>query len=97
MREESPERQHEVGCPAPDQGGSEPEQPGPRWKAIALIAGGCIAIATVAVVATLAATHNVAVAENAKAYINGFTDGLDANPRAYLTVFVDGLDDPYDY
>ena len=97
MSEEPPERRDEVGGPAPDQGGIEPEQPRPRWKTILLMASGGIAIATAAVVATLAATHNVAVAENAKAYINGLTDGLDANARAYLNGFVDGLDDPYDY
>jgi len=61
-----------------------------NWKEITVL---CTAVAGTTILATLAATHNTAVAENAYAYDNGRRDGLDANVRSYLTGYGECLDD----
>lgn len=61
-----------------------------NWKEMAALSA---AVAGATILATLAATHNTAVAENAYAYGNGLRDGLDANMRTYLTGYGECLDD----
>jgi len=65
------------------------EQIKANWKVIAWTGG----VAAAASIVTLTVTHNSAVAENAKAYDNGRTDGFAANVRAFLAGYGECLED----
>jgi hypothetical protein len=67
---------------------------GRPWKYVAVVAGAAALAAGAAVVATLAATHKSAVHMNAKAYVHGVIDALEA-VRNGFDPFDD--DDDYDY
>ncbi len=91
MTDEMPRQRPDDGAPEPVHPATRPKRSRPPWRGIALVVGGGAAIAATASIVTLAATHNSAAAENARAYLEGFADGFDASE---LDLFDD---DPSDY